>query len=107
MKKKPNLFLRLLFCLFIVFIVSYIITKTGYYENKLYEKTVLTDKKIKEFENDIKSGKVISLDNYYVEEKKDYSSFLSTTGRKLSNTLSNGMVNFFTQFGKVMKKLFW
>ena len=107
MKKKSNWFTKILFIFFLVFIVTYIITKSGYYETKLYNKTLLTDNKIKEFENDIKEGKVISLDSYYIPEKKDYSSFMSKTGKKISNSISNNMVGFFTQFGKILKKLFW
>ena len=107
MKKKSNWFLRILLVFFIIFMVTYIITQSGYYEAKVHNKTLLTDQKIKQFEEDIKSGKKISLDSYYIEEKPDYSSLLSNTGKKVSNNLSKSLVGFFTQFGKIMKKLFW
>ena len=107
MKAKHNIFLRLMLFLFIIFIVLYIMTKTGYYENKLHEKTILTDEKIKQFEADIKEGKEISLDSYYIEEKPDYSSTISNLGKNISNKASSNIINFFTQFGKVLKKLFW
>ena len=107
MKKKSNWFLRILFMFFVIFVMSYIVTRSGYYEAKLRNKTTLTDQKIKQFEDDVKEGKSISLDSYYTEEKPDYSSLLSNTGKKLSNNLSKSIIGFFTQFGKIVKKLFW
>lgn len=106
MKKKTNPFLRILFLLFLVFIFLYLLVNTGYYESKIAKKTLITDKKIKQFERDVKMGKPIDLDSYY-EEEKDYSSIVSKAGKQITGKLSIGLESFFKNSGKVLKKLFW
>ena len=82
-------------------------SKSGYYESHLTRKTLLTNEKIKEFEEDVKAGKEIDLESYYVPEKKDYSSFASKLGKKVTLHLSTGLEKIFNSSGKVLKKLFW
>ena len=107
MKKKPNYFLKLLVVLFLLFIFFYAMTKSGYYESQISKKTMLTEKKIREFEDDIKNGKVINIDNYYVTKKVDYSSFASKLGKNTTLKFSSGLEKIFKSSGKVLKKLFW
>lgn len=107
MKKKSNLFNRLLFILFIIYLVFYISVESGYYDSNIIKKTILTNEKIKEFENDIKNNKTISLDNYYQKEDKDYSSLASKSGQKITKSVS-GIVSFILHnAANVLKKLFW
>lgn len=106
MKKKTNPFLRLIFLLFLVFIFLYLMVNTGYYESKIAKETLLTDKKIKQFEHDVKIGKTIDIENYY-EEEKDYSSIVSKAGKQITGKLSIGLEGFFKNSGKILKKLFW
>lgn len=107
MKKKPNIFLRMIIVLFLIFIFLYAMVKSGYYESKIAKKTLLTEQKIKEFEHDVKIGKEINIDNYYNEEEKDYSSIASKAGKQLTLKLSKSLNTFFSTSGKVIKKLFW
>ena len=52
-KKKHNPVLTILFILFIVYISLFIAGESGYYENKVNEKIVLTNENIKKFEDDV------------------------------------------------------
>ena len=107
MKKKSNLFNRVIFILFIIYIIFYISVESGYYDANITRKTVLTNEKIKAFEQDIKNNKPISLDNYYQEDDKDYSSLVSKSGQKLTKSVS-GIVSFVLHnAANVLKKLFW
>lgn len=78
MKNKP-LFITLIF-LFGLFLVLYFGQATGYYEYKNNQKATLTEESIKRFEQDIKEGKSINIENYKPEEKKN------------SNQLSDGIL---------------
>lgn len=56
----------------IIFISSYYVSNSGYYEYHLQEKTILTNKKIKEFEEDIKNNKDIDVKDYLSDSNIDY-----------------------------------
>ncbi len=107
MKKKHNYFLKLLSLLFLIFIFFYAMSKSGYYKSHITKDTILTDQKIKEFENDVKNGKVIDIESYYVPKKVNYSSKASSLGKELTIKLSSSLEIFFKNSGKVLKKLFW
>ncbi len=71
--------------LFISFLVLYFAQANGYYEELNKKKVTLTNEKIKEFEEDVKNGKEIKVENYMIEEKKDYSNKISDFGLYTSN----------------------
>ena len=48
----------------IIFIASYMIAESGYYEYTMQRRTIITNEKIKEFEEDVKNNKEIDLKNY-------------------------------------------
>lgn len=56
----------------LIYISSYYVASSGYYEYHLQEKTVLTNEKIKEFEQDVKDNKNIDVKDYLVYEEVDY-----------------------------------
>lgn len=86
MKTKKNYrFFWLVLCFaFIAYITVYISNKYGYYDYKKTEQVILTEEKIKQFENDIKSGKDVLLENYIVD-KKNYQTKISNSFLKVSN----------------------
>lgn len=89
-KDKKNKFFKILIVLlFIVFITIYISEKTGYYEYKNYQKTILTKEQIAKFENDIKNGKNVKINDYIANTNKHYQTNISKIGNKLSNFISN------------------
>lgn len=78
----------------LIYICSYYIANSGYYEYDLQKRTILTNEKIKEFETDVKNNKDIDLKNYLEYEEIDYSNKItnivyntSDTGTKLIRKL--------------------
>ena len=86
--KKLKIFKGLLIGLFIVYITIYISQLTGYYEYKNYQKKELTEEQISKFEEDIKNGLDVSINDYVVNTNKNYQTGLSRVGLSLSNTIS-------------------
>lgn len=92
MKKNKRLnkfFKSIIIILFIIYITIYISQKTGYYEYKNYQKTLLTNEQIKAFETDVKNGAEINIKDYIVNTNKNYQTNLSKMGLNLSNIISS------------------
>ena len=92
--------------LFIVYVSYSLALESGYYESKVKQKTILTDEKIEEFEQDIKEGKEIDIKDYTIEDYHDYSSPLSKAGQDLSLGLENFITKGIGEFVAVVSKLF-
>lgn len=75
--------------LLISFSAIYISEKTGYFEFQQHSKKEMTEIQIQKFEQDVKSGKNIDIDEYINYEKKDYSSPVSKVGDTISKNVSN------------------
>lgn len=92
----------------IAFISSYLIASSGYYEYTMQEKTILTNEKIKEFEQDIKENKDIDLKEYFEEEEIDYSNKLTTLVYNLSeksNEITRKLIkNIFKKLGSLVEE---
>ena len=73
---------------FAIFITMFISNKYGYYDYKKMEKVTLTQEQIKRFEEDVKNGKNVELENYLENTNKNYQTNLSQLGLNASNTLS-------------------
>lgn len=76
-----------LLALVIVFFILVFSSSGGYYEYELNKKSNLTEEAIKQFEQDVKEGREIDINDYVVKEKKDYSNTFSKLGLKLSNKI--------------------
>ena len=66
---KSNLLKIILILAFTIFVASYFIEETGYYDYKLQEKMILTNEQIKKFEQDIKGGKEVDIESYLKEQE--------------------------------------
>ncbi len=89
MEEKNNKVLNTIFILlFIVFITIYISQATGYYEYKLSKRVELTNEQISKFEEDVKEGREINLEEYLENGVEDYSNGFSRTGSNISNFTS-------------------
>lgn len=109
MKIKPaKIFNYILTILLISFIAIFISNKYGYYEYKKHKQVMLTQEQITRFENDIKSGKDISLEDYAGTVKKNYQTKLSKAGLSISNKLSSlvktGVNNIFKSIDKLINE---
>ena len=91
----------------IIFIFSYTITNSGYYEYNLYNKKNLTEDQIKEFEKDIKKGERIDINKYLNNPQIDYSNKLtkatSNASIKLNNYLKKVLIKSFHILEKLVK----
>lgn len=87
----------------IVFLVMFFSSSGGYYEYELNKKTNLTKEAIERFEQDVKAGKEIDINNYVVKENKNYDNKFSKAGLTLSNNIklffSEGVKFIFNSLG--------
>lgn len=70
------------------FVVSYIIYETGYYEYKLQNRAVLTKEQMEQFESDVNNGKDVTLNDYVVDSRVDYSNKLTNITVKVNNKVN-------------------
>lgn len=105
---KSNLLKIILILAFTLFVASYFIEETGYYDYKLQEKMVLTNEQIKKFEQDIKEGKEVDIESYLKENDKDYSNNITTNITKVSLTtnkyLKKGIESIFDILNNFVKE---
>lgn len=94
--------------LFLAFIVSYVIEKTGYYEYNLQNKTIMTNEAIARFEKDLAEGKDVTMEDYVVTTEKDYTSSLTRTTNmvsiKVNKLLKNGIEEVFKIIGTFVEE---
>ena len=105
---KKKIFKLAFIIIFIAFIISYVITKSGYYEYNLQNKTVLTNEKMKQFEKDVSEGKDVTLEDYVVSTTKDYTNTLTRETNKVSlkinKILKKGIEGVFSLIGNFVKE---
>lgn len=94
------------FCAFVtlIFLFSYFIEVSGYYEYNLQNKKNLTEDQIKQFELDVKEGKNIDLDSYLKDTQVDYSNKLTQTTSEASIKLNDYLKNFLSNTFKILEK---
>lgn len=82
-------FRRILFCLFILFLLNYYSVQSGYYESELAKKTILTEEKKKEFEEDVKNNEFVDIKDYLETPYVDTSSPISDLGYNSSQIIND------------------
>ncbi len=85
-----KIFHGFIWCLFFGFLVLYFAQAGGYYEDLNNKKTSLTQEKIKQFEQDVKEGKTIKVENYVSNIKKNYDNKVSNFGLFTSKVFADG-----------------
>lgn len=107
-KLRTKIFRISFIILFAVYLTVYVSNKYGYYEYQKHEQVTLTNEQIKKFEQDVKDGKQIDIENYVGEVNKNYQTKLSQAGLNVSNTLSKivktGVDGFFKYVDSVVTK---
>ncbi len=66
------------------------------YDYKLTEKKVLTEEQIKKFEEDVKNGIEIDINDYIIKDK-DYSNSITKINGEISNIIELGFKKVFEQ----------
>lgn len=82
MDKK--LFKLLFGFVFIAFLISYVISESGYYEYNLRNKSIMTKEAMERFEDDLDKGKDVRMEDYVVNTTKNYTSRLTTGTNRVS-----------------------
>ena len=105
-QKILNRIFRYLFTLlFITYLTLYFSMQTGYYEYETRKKNQLTEEQIIKFEEDVKKGKNIKLEDYLKETEVDYGNQMSQIGKnfslQVSNAVQNGIEKIFSQLNKI------
>ncbi len=83
-----KVFKFLLFVTILAFLALFYAYSNGYYERLQNDKVILTNQKIEEFENNLKNGKDITIEDYMVKDKS-YSTKTSELSLKVSDKASN------------------
>ena len=106
-KKIINKFLwRCFLVLLICFTALYLSEATGYYEYEQHKNMVLTKEKIEEFEQDVKDGKNINLENYIETNDNVPSNKISRIGTYLSDKITIIAKNSIKLIGKIFETIF-
>lgn len=105
-KKKNNIFFKILMGLFIIFAALMVTLQSGYYEAKKGSEVVLTESKIKEYEEKLKNNEPIDLNSYIEGNKKYYGNEVAEFGLKVTNEVEKVASTCFDTISKVLKTLF-
>jgi len=89
--KKEKILKYAFLTLFVLFLALYFTQTTGYYEYSNKKRTTFTEEEIKRFEQDIKEGKNLDLEEYLTNQEHDYDNKLSSFGLNLSRKIENAM----------------
>ncbi|MBR3162089.1 MAG: hypothetical protein IKF19_05100 [Bacilli bacterium] len=103
--KSKKMVKLLIEAVIIVFIFSYAIEKSGYYEYNLQEKKNMTEDEIKKFENDVKMGKNVDVKDYLNDVTKDYSSNLTRSASTFSLNLNRYLIKTINETINIFSKL--
>ena len=102
---KEKIFKSIFMLLLIIYLCIYFSCISGLYEYNNYKKVSLTNEQIIKFEQDIKDGKPINIDNYIVEEKSMHNNKLGNMGKKLSYTISDSVKKLLSTSYNFLSKL--
>ena len=103
-KLRTKIFRLSFIILFAIFITVFISNKYVYYEYLKHEQVTLTQEQIQRFEQDIKDGKYVDLEDYLGNTNKNYQTKLSQVGLNLSNSISNIIKSGVDSFFKYVSK---
>lgn len=106
--KRDKIFKGGFILLLITYLALFFTNAAGYYEYKNYDKMTLTNEQIKKFEQDVKNGKNIDIEEYLVKEQTIKNNKLASFGKKtsitISSTLSKVISKSFSYLGKFVKE---
>ena len=100
-------FIKILFFIFIAFLIMYISKEKGFYEFKTYNKTRLTEESIKQFEKDINDGKNVLLKDYIIDRRNDYRNVVNKTGSGIGEFIQGFMNDGIKKTLKILSDLFY
>ena len=105
-KNKGSWVLKLLGILFILYLSLTIAISTGDYEAKLSEKTTITNEAIMQFEEDVRNGKDVDINDYLTDTYQDYSNSTTKAGYAFSSAVEGFMSEGIEKIVDIFKMLF-
>lgn len=105
-KKKMHPILKILICLFIVYIALFIANISGYYEGKIKDEVIVTEEGIKEFEEKVQNGEEIDITAFLKNDRVDYSSSMSNLGDNITSGIEVFITDGMKFVSDVVKSLF-
>ena len=103
---KTNLARLIILILVFLFFVLYFMQASGYNEYARNRENMLTEKQIKEYEEDIESGKDVTIKDYLNKDKVNYDNKVSELGLDLSELIGDifnkGMNTFFEMLNEAV-----
>ena len=106
-KKRKDKFFYVILFLFCMFLLLYYSSSHGYYEYKTYKKRVLTSESILEFEKDINNGEDVTINEYVINDKKDYSNKFNRAGSEIGLLIEKFMNKGIKKTLEVIRRLFF
>lgn len=109
MKNSRRMFIifrRILVISLIAFLINYFAANSGYYETEMNKRTILTQEKIKEFEEDVKNNEYVDIKDYTSYDYVDTSSEASDVGYYVSEKVSDFVTNKAVKIFELLGKLF-
>lgn len=100
-----KIIMKVFMAILIIFTAIYISVESGYVEFQNHNKKVLTDEKIKQFENDVVKGKYIDIDDYIEKTEYNYGNKASRTGEKISKCVEKLVANGIESTFKILNKI--
>lgn len=94
-----------LYSVIMLFLFSYVVEKSGYYEYNLQRQKILTEDAMKKFESDIENGEDIDINNYLEENKVDYSNKLTDTVSSVNISLNKYLKETISNTFEILGKL--
>ena len=92
-EKLTKIFRKIFVAVLIAFTALYISENAGYFDYKEHNKKIMTEEKIKQFESDVKEGKNIHLEDYVVNDTKNYENKVSKVGESISKKVEKYVVS--------------
>ena len=104
MKNSFKIFLVIIIIIYIILFISY---RSGYYIDKNKEKMILTEEKIKEYEEDLKNGVDVTNKDYIViDDSYDnkYTRMSLMISKKIENGISSIIKSFFSKISDTINE---
>lgn len=102
---KKTTFKLILVVAFLSFLITYVIGISGYYEYELSNKRIMTENKMKQFEEDVKNNENIDLNDYVVNTQIDYTNKFTDTVTNFSLVLNKYFKKSIETVFKIINKL--
>lgn len=102
-----SIFKIILIIIIVFYLILYFSYRNGYYIDKNKEKSLLTEEKIKEYEEDLKNGVDVNNKDYIiVEDNYDnkYTRVSLLISKKIENTFDNIIKYFFKKIGDTINE---